>query len=35
VRLVITLNVSEDVLNVAGGFEGLTDSVRLWPATDE
>jgi hypothetical protein len=32
---VITLDVPGYVLDVAGGFEELTDSVRLRPATDE
>jgi hypothetical protein len=32
---VITLDVPGHVLDISGGFEKLTDSVRLRPATDE
>ena len=35
VPLRVTLSVPEHVLDAAGGFEDLTDSVRLRPATDE
>jgi hypothetical protein len=35
IQLVITLDVPGHVLDVSGGFEELTDSVRLRPATDE
>jgi hypothetical protein len=32
---VITVNMPDHILDLAGGFAELTDSVRLRPATDE